>query len=113
MHEMAIAQSIVELVQDHAARDAFTCTRSIRLSIGALAHVDPQALAFGFDVVARGTVAEGAQLVIERPSGTAFCMDCSRNVEVGGHGEPCPSCGGHAWILVSGDDMRVLDLEVD
>jgi hydrogenase nickel incorporation protein HypA/HybF len=113
MHEMALAQSIVELVQDHARRDAFTRTRTIRLSIGAMAQVDPRALEFGFDVVARGTVAEGAQLVIERPAGTAFCMDCSRNVEVGAHGEACPSCGGHRWLLVAGDDMRVVDLEVD
>ena len=113
MHEMALAQSIVELVQDHARRDAFTRTRTIRLSIGALAHVDPRALEFGFDVVARGTVAEGAELIIDRPGGTAFCMDCSRNVEVSAHGEACPSCGGHEWILVGGDGMRIVDLEVD
>jgi hydrogenase nickel incorporation protein HypA/HybF len=113
MHEMALAQSIVELVQDHAQRDAFTRTRTIRLSIGAMALVDPRALEFGFDAVSRGTVAEGARLVIERPAGTAFCMDCSGNVEVGAHGDPCPACGGYGWLLVAGDDMRVVDLEVD
>ena len=40
MHEMALAQSIVELVQEHALRDDFTRVRTVRLAIGALSHVD-------------------------------------------------------------------------
>jgi hydrogenase nickel incorporation protein HypA/HybF len=113
MHEMAIAQSIVELVQDHARRDAFTRVLTVRLAIGVLSHVEPRALEFGFDVVTRGTVAEGAKLVIDRPAGTGYCTDCEKNVPIAGHGEPCPSCGGARWMLVGGDEMRVVDLEVD
>jgi hydrogenase nickel incorporation protein HypA/HybF len=113
MHELSLAQSIVEIVQDQAQRDGFARVRSIRLSIGALAHVDPRALAFGFDVVARGTVADGATLTIDRPGGRAFCMVCRANVAIGAHGDPCPACAGHQWVLVDGDEMRVVDLEVD
>lgn len=110
---MALAQSIVELVEEHARRDSFTRVRTVRLAIGALSHVDPDAIAFGFDVVARGTVAEGAKLAIDRPRGTAYCTDCAKTVEVAAHGEPCPSCGGFKWMLVGGDEMRVVDLEVE
>jgi hydrogenase nickel incorporation protein HypA/HybF len=113
MHEMSIAQSIVEIVQEQAQRDAFTRVRIVRLSLGALSHVDPRALAFAFDVVTRGTVVEGAALEIERPPGTGFCTDCSRHVEIPAFGEACPTCGGYRWVLVSGDEMRVVDLEVD
>jgi hydrogenase nickel incorporation protein HypA/HybF len=113
MHEMALAQSIVDLVTEHSRRDCFARARTIRLSIGALAHVDPRALEFGFEVVARDTPAEGASLRIDRPGGKAFCMDCSRDVAIGGHGEPCPVCGGARWVLVGGDEMRVVDLEVE
>jgi hydrogenase nickel incorporation protein HypA/HybF len=113
MHELALAQSIVELVQDQARRDAFVRVTAIRLSIGALAHVDPRALEFGFDAVARDTIAEGAKILIDRPAGTGFCMDCRKNVAIGAHGEPCPSCGGSQWVLVSGNEMRVVDLEVE
>jgi hydrogenase nickel incorporation protein HypA/HybF len=113
MHEMALAQSIVELVQEHATRDTFTHVRTIRLSIGALSHVDPRALDFGFDVIAKGTIAEGARLAIERPGGTGFCIDCCKSVAIAAYGEPCPTCGGHQWMLVGGDEMRVVDLEVD
>jgi hydrogenase nickel incorporation protein HypA/HybF len=113
MHEMALAHSIVELVQEHAARDRFACVRSIRLSIGALSHVDPRALEFGLEVATRGTVADGARLVIDRPGGAGFCTDCCKTVEIAEYGGTCPSCGGNKWMLVAGDEMRVVDLEVD
>lgn len=113
MHEMALAQSIVELVQEHALRDDFTRVRTVRLAIGALSHVAPHALEFGFEAVARGTVAEGAKLAIDRPPGTGYCIDCCKNVAIAAHGDPCPSCGGSDWMVVGGDDMRVVDLEVE
>lgn len=109
MHEMALAQSVVDITVEHAAGAK---VRTIRLSIGALSHVEPRALEFGFEVVAKGTVAEGATLAIDRPPGLAWCTDCSATVEVTGHGEPCPRCGGYKWMLTSGDEMRVVELEV-
>jgi len=67
MHELAIAQSIVDLVEEHARKDVFQRVRQIHLVVGALSHVDPRALEFGFEVIAKGTVAEGATLKIDRP----------------------------------------------
>ena len=87
MHELAIAQSIVELVEEHARRDAFTHVREIRLVIGALSHVDPRALEFGFDVVARGTVAAGARLA------AFYC-------------ESIISCGGQVRARAAGQGAR-------
>ena len=113
MHEMSIAHAIVEIVQDHAQRDAFKRVRTVHLSLGVLSHVDPRALEFGFDIATRGTVAEGSKLLIDRPSGSGYCMDCSKTVVITAHGEPCPECNGNKWMLVGGDEMRVLDLEVD
>ena len=113
MHEMALAQSVIELVEERARADVFSRVRTIRLAIGALAHVDPRALEFGFDVVARGTIAEGARLAIDRPAGRAWCTDCSETVDVGERGEPCPKCGGFKWMLTEGDDLRVVELEVE
>jgi hydrogenase nickel incorporation protein HypA/HybF len=113
MHEMALAQSIVDLVEEHARQDGFRNVRAVHLAIGRLSNVEPRSLEFGFEVVARGTVAEGARLAIERPPGRAFCTACTETVDVEGHGEGCPLCGGHAWTVVSGDEMRVVELEVD
>ena len=113
MHEMSIAASIVELVEEHAARDGFRRARTVRLAIGALSHVEPRSLEFGWDVVTRGTVAEGARLAIERPAGMGYCTDCSKNVPIAALGDSCPECQGNKWMLVEGDELRVIDLEVD
>jgi hydrogenase nickel incorporation protein HypA/HybF len=113
MHEMALAESIVDLVREQAGRDAFARVRTIRLSIGVLSHVEPRALEFGFDVVAKGTVAQGARLAIDRPTGTGWCIDCNEAIDVAARGAECPRCGGHKWMLTGGDEMRVVELEVD
>ena len=113
MHELSLAQGIVEIVDDQAARDGFRVVRRIRLVLGALSHVDPDALAFGFEVAARGTRAEGAALDVDRPPGRGFCTDCGREVEVPAHGAPCPLCGEYRWIVVGGNEMKVVELEVE
>ena len=68
------------LVRDQARRDAFARVRSIRIAVGALSHVEPRALEFGFEAVSRGTVADGAKLVMERPGGEGWCTDCNATV---------------------------------
>ena len=113
MHEMSIAQSVLEIVEEQSRSDGrVKGVRVVRLAIGALSHVEPSALAWAFEVVAKGTIAEGARLEIERPRGTAWCARCAQTVEVLAHGEPCPRCGEHEWQMTGGDEMRVVELEV-
>ena len=113
MHELSLAQSIVELVEEQHARERFARVRTVVVSVGRLSSVDPRALEFGFDVVARGTVAEGATLAIERPPGRVFCTDCSQTVEIESQVDPCPICASHRWVVVGGQELRVIELEVD
>lgn len=112
MHEMTLAQSIVDIVAEQARAQASRRVSKVRLRIGVLSHVDPRALEFGFEVVARGTAAEGAALVIDRPDGSAWCTECSEPIVVTSRADACPRCGGHQWLLTGGDEMRVVDMEV-
>jgi hydrogenase nickel incorporation protein HypA/HybF len=113
MHEMSLARSIVDLIEEQRQRAGFARVRRIRIAIGQLATVDARALEFGFDVVARGSAAEGAALAIERPAGRAYCTDCAETVEIASRADPCPLCAGHRWVVVAGEELRVVDLEVD
>ncbi len=112
MHELALAQGIVDLVEGEARAQHFGKVKKIHLVVGALATVESHALLFGFDSVAKGTVAEGAKLELERPPGTARCMSCGGDVTLWARGEPC-ACGSYQLLVTSGEELRVADLEVE
>ena len=112
MHEMALAHGMLEIVEQ-AARDAGAArVTEVRLAIGALSHVTPDALRFCFDVVTRGGIAEGATLTIDDVPGTAWCMPCGDTVALLQIGDPCPRCGGFQLAVTGGNDMRVKDIAV-
>lgn len=112
MHEMSICQSIVDLVSEQARQQAFERVTRIRLEIGCFAGVEPQALAFGFDVSTRGTVADGATLEIIDIPGKAWCFECSASVEISDYGAECPFCGGGRIQVIGGNELRIRDMEV-
>lgn len=113
MHEISIAEGLLELVCEEATRAAATRVRAIRLAVGPLAGVEPAALTQAFDVASRGSVAEGAQLRLDAPPGRASCMGCGADFEVLSRDQPCPTCASHRWLLTRGDELRLVELEVD
>jgi hydrogenase nickel incorporation protein HypA/HybF len=113
MHEMALAESIRDLIEAQAAKDHFHHARTVELEIGRLAAVDVAALRFALDIVLRGSSAEGAELLITEPAGQAWCMQCSRAVQLEQRGDPCPACGSYQLTVTGGDQMRVTGLMVD
>jgi hydrogenase nickel incorporation protein HypA/HybF len=112
MHEMALAEGMLAIVEDTARAHAAARVTGVRLSIGALSHVEREALAFCFDVVTRGGVADGATLTIDTVDGAAWCMPCGETVALARIGDPCPRCGSFQLTVTQGDDMRVKDIEV-
>jgi hydrogenase nickel incorporation protein HypA/HybF len=113
MHEMALAQSMVDIVSEAARAERAARVRQVRVLIGPLAHVDPRALEFGFEASSRGSLAEGATLVVERGSARAYCVPCGDTFETTARDAPCPRCESHQWLLLEGEEMRVMDLEVE
>lgn len=113
MHEMALCESIVQIVEENAGSQGYNRVKRVWLEIGPLAGVELEALRFGFEVVARGTLAEGADLEIIQPTATAWCMACARSVEIEQRFDPCPHCGGVQLQVTGGDQMRVKELEVE
>jgi len=112
MHEMSIARALFDLIDEQAGLQRFERVRRVHLEIGSIGHVDPGAVAFCFDAVARGTVAEGAVLEIDEVPGAAHCVDCAQTVTIAQRGVPCPVCGGAQLLVIGGDELRLKALEV-
>ncbi|MGB0498128.1 MAG: hydrogenase maturation nickel metallochaperone HypA [Rubricella sp.] len=112
MHEMSIAESILGIIEDNALSQGFEKVRRVRLEIGRFAGVEIPALRFGFDVVTRGSRAEGAALDIDEVPGLGLCFGCGEEVEIAHRLDPCPRCGSGQVTPVGGDEMKIKDLEV-
>jgi hydrogenase nickel incorporation protein HypA/HybF len=112
MHEMSLAEGVLTVIQDAARAQGFKKVRTVWLEIGQLAAVERESLRFSFDVVTRGSLADGAALEIVDVPGAAWCMKCSEPVAVAERGEPCPRCGSYQLQVTAGTEMRVKELEV-
>jgi hydrogenase nickel incorporation protein HypA/HybF len=113
MHEMAISESILGILEDEARRQHYARVKKVRLEIGALAGIEAEALRFSFDVVTKGTLAEDAALEIIATEAQAWCLPCEAVVTISQRYDPCPICGEHQLQVTSGEEMRIKDLEVD
>ena len=112
MHEMSLMESVREIVDEAARANGASRVAAVRLRIGALAAVDPEALRFAFDVVMRGGPAEAATLEIASTPGAAWCWDCTRSVALGAGEVACPECGGHRLEITAGTEMRVHEIDL-
>ena len=112
MHELALAEAVVDIVETEARKAGGAQVRMVRLVVGALSHADPQALAFCFEAAAKGTLAEGARVDIARVPGQARCQDCGAEVSIEAWGTSCPCCGGHRLIVTGGEELKVSEIEV-
>jgi len=113
MHEMALAESVCQIVEDTARRKSAAHVRAVWVEIGRLSHVEPEALRFAFDVVKRNGLADAARLEIVATDGTAWCMQCAETVALARLGDACPRCGSYQLQVTAGDEMRVKEIEID
>jgi len=113
VHEMSLCEGVLQVLQDNAASQQFSRVKTVWLEVGPFAGVEVDALRFCFDVVCRGTLAEGAALEVIEPPGQGWCMQCSETVSIQQRFDPCPRCGGYQLQTTGGDELRIKELEVD
>lgn len=108
MHEMAIAQGILDIIRENTSKRVI----SIRLRIGEMSGVVNEALEFSFRAASTGTIAEGASLLIERVHLAAKCSDCSGTFTVHHYCFECPACKGRNFRIISGRELQIEEIEV-
>jgi len=110
VHELSITQSIVAIVAEQAAGRRVT---RVRLEIGCLSAVMPDAIRFCFDLCALDTVAAGAALQIDEIPGLGCCTDCGRNVPLTALLGRCPDCGTGELRLIAGQELNIKEMEIE
>ena len=113
MHELSIMQSALNLALDQARQAGARRVHAIRLRIGALSGVVPDALEFAFEALAPGTAAENAKLAIEHVPARFWCAGCAREFQSDDMLAECPGCHNLSGELRGGREMELASLEID
>lgn len=108
MHELSITDGIVAICAERAGAERVTC---VRLEIGQLSAVLPDAVRFCFDICAKGTVVEGAILEIIETPGRALCRDCNGEVAMTQLFGRC-RCGSTNLRVIAGEELKIREMEL-
>ena len=112
MHELSIAQAIVEQVEQ-IAREHTGRILCVTVSVGQLSGVDGEALEFAFPLAAEGTPAAGAKLIIEPVPARALCRSCGREFVPDFLAWVCEHCGASGVEVKGGRDLLIKSVEID
>lgn len=113
MHELSIANNIIEIVTAAAVDAGAARVETVHVRVGALTGVVPNALHFCFDLAAEGTVAAGARLAIEEAPVVIHCAGCGDDLALESpHLFVCPRCSAPVATLVSGRELLVTSIDV-
>lgn len=123
MHELSVAQAIVESLAGHDAVGGGDRLSAVTVRVGALSGVDPAALRFAWGPATGGTLAAGSRLDLEEVPLAAWCPGCRAERELPGWGVPgrpgrasfrlaCPVCGTPTPEVLRGRELEILSMEI-
>jgi len=113
MHEMSLCEGVLKVLEEQAHAQQFKHVKTVWLEIGTLSTVEVESMRFSFDLVMKGSLADGARLEIISIPGQAWCMQCMKPVTIRQRYDACSDCGGHQLQVTAGDEMIIKELEVD
>ncbi|KZY39804.1 hypothetical protein A3752_17340 [Oleiphilus sp. HI0081] len=112
MHELSLAESMRELIEEQAEAEHFNLVEAVYLEVGQLSHVEAEAMQFCFDAVMKGSIADNAKLILSRPSGIGLCGSCQKQSEIKHLYDACSHCGAFGLEVIQGDQVRISSLQV-
>ncbi|HIF17820.1 MAG TPA: hydrogenase maturation nickel metallochaperone HypA [Cycloclasticus sp.] len=113
MHEMSLCEGILQVLETESKTQSFKRVKTVTLEIGELSSIEVEAMIFSYDVVTRNTLADGSKLCIVNTPGSAWCMKCSKEVNIKKRFDECPDCGSYQLQVTGGEEMKIKELEVE
>jgi hydrogenase nickel incorporation protein HypA/HybF len=114
MHEITLCQRALEIVEQQAQHNGAKRVTGVWIKVGAFSCVETSAMTFCFDLVCRGTLAEGCELHVEEQEAECWCESCQQYVQlVSIHVRRCPQCNSDNLRIVADDGLQIQRIEID
>jgi hydrogenase nickel incorporation protein HypA/HybF len=112
MHELSIAISIVEIVEEEARQAGAHAIDKVHLEIGSLSGVMPDALEFAMKEAVIGTSLQNSNIEIDFIQAVAVCEDCCQEFETTDHYKACPFCNSLNTNFIKGKELKIKSIEI-
>jgi hydrogenase nickel incorporation protein HypA/HybF len=112
MHELSVTESVLEIACKHAEQAQATQVTDIYLVIGQLSSIVDDSVEFYWNIVAKDTLCENAQLHFKRLPAKLICLDCDHQYLLDADLMPCPNCGSPRIRVLSGDEFHLESIEI-
>ena len=113
MHELGITQSIVDIAQAHAREQGAQKVLQVRVAIGALSGVMPDAVEFCFEACSKNTLLEHSRLIIDHIPGQGRCLQCRADIPLDILTVSCPHCGSLTLETLTGNELNIQEMEIE
>jgi len=113
MHEFSLMTGVLDAVEASAQEHNATRVVEIRLVVGEMTEVLDEAMNFALEVLAPGTIAEGAHLIITKVTPQSRCLACGTTFEHDRYHFSCPACDSLATELLAGRELYIESMEIE
>ncbi len=113
MHELPVTQSILEIALRHAEKANAKRVTDLYLVMGELATLVDDSIQFYWDIIAEGSIAQGARLHFRRVPAELQCMACFTKYHPAEKELLCPNCGSVGAKIIAGEEFSLEAIEVE
>jgi len=113
MHELSVAQNIIEIVEEHAKKLHALTVSEVELDIGMVSGVVPETLEFAMDVAVKNTMLEGAKIKIHVIQAKAKCCQCNQDFKMDDIYTLCSHCGSLQFEIIQGKELKVKSIKIE
>ena len=112
MHELGIAQNILEIVQQAVPKEQASAVRWVRLRVGQFSGIVPDSLEFCFQAIVSDTEMHRAGLAIEQVPTVFQCKKCAYRFQVNDLEFLCQACKSPDLEILSGKELDIVEIEL-
>ena len=113
MHELSVAQNIIDIVRDNVPKEELVNVKSILIDVGEMSGIVADSLEFCFDVVKLETPLQNSKINIKKIPFILFCNQCNKETSNTAGIRMCEYCGGFDTRIISGTEMQIKEVELN